>query len=167
MNIWDILCSSRKYQYLSPPPPPPRRTTEIQREWGRGGEGVSRRRQFPRSWEVASRVFFLGALRKIDEQAISYSGGSREGGPLLFVDQTETLRAKLFMETRTPPYLRVWMSTPPISNSGSGTVLFYFWMVFQSKRYCFHWRSVICGWLSAFFMACMTVHVGWLLATNE
>ena len=65
---------------------------------------------------VASRVFFLGALRKIDEQAISYSGGSREGGPSLFVDQTETLRAKLFMETGAPPYLRVWMSTPPISN---------------------------------------------------
>ena len=62
---------------------------------------------------VASRVFFLGVLRKIDEQAISYSGGSREGGPSLFVDQTETLRAKLFMETGTPPYLRVWMSTPP------------------------------------------------------
>ena len=94
---------------------------EVQRGGGDQKEAISE------GVGVASRVFFLGALRKIDEQAISDSGGSREGGPSLFVDQTETLRAKLFMETGTPPpYLRVWMSTPPISNSGSGTVLFYF-----------------------------------------
>ena len=80
---------------------------EVQRGGGVQKEAISK------GVGVASRVFFLGALRKIDEQAISYSGGSREGGPLLFVDQTETLRAKLFMETGTPPYLRVWMSTPP------------------------------------------------------
>ena len=80
---------------------------EVQRGGGVQKEAISE------GVGVASRVFFLGALRKIDEQAISYSGGSREGGPLLFVDQTETLRAKLFMETGIPPYLRVWMSTPP------------------------------------------------------
>ena len=80
---------------------------EVQRGGGVQKEAISE------GVGVASRVFFLGALRKIDEQAISYSGGSREGGPLLFVDQTETLRAKLFMETGTPPYLRFWMSTPP------------------------------------------------------
>ena len=70
---------------------------EVQRGGGVQKEAISE------GVGVASRVFFLGALRKIDEQAISYSGGSREGGPLLFVDQTETLRAKLFMETGTPP----------------------------------------------------------------
>ena len=38
VNIWDILCSSRKYQYLSPPP---RRTTEIQRGGGVQKEAIS------------------------------------------------------------------------------------------------------------------------------
>ena len=86
---------------------------EVQRGGGVQKEAISE------GVGVASRVFFLGALRKIDEQAISYSGGSREGGPSLFVDQTETLRAKLFMETGTPPlskgldehppYLKLWV----------------------------------------------------------
>ena len=84
---------------------------EVQRGGGVQKEAISE------GVGVASRVFFLGALRKIDEQAISYSGGSREGGPPLFVDQTETLRAKLFMETGAPRYLRVWMSTPPPSQT--------------------------------------------------
>ena len=62
------------------------------------GNGSSEGRWSPkggnfRGGGVASRVFCLGAVSKIDEQAISYSGGSREGDP--------------------PPYLRVWMSAPP------------------------------------------------------
>ena len=85
------------------------------------GNGSSEGRWSPkggnfRGGGVASRVFCLGALSKIDEQAISYSGGSREGGPHLFVDQTEAQRAKkVFLETAAPPppYLRVWMSAPP------------------------------------------------------
>ena len=79
---------------------------------------------------MASRVFCLGALSKIDEQAISYSGGSREGGPPLFVDQTEAQRAKkLFLETAAPPPLSkgvVERPPPLISSSRSGTPLFYF-----------------------------------------
>ena len=71
MNIWDILCSSRKYQYLSHLPPPPTKDNGNSEGMGEGGEGVSRRRQFPRGWEVASRVFFLGAPSKVDEQVIS------------------------------------------------------------------------------------------------
>ena len=39
MNIWDILCSSRKYQYLSPPPPPPH---EGQRKFRGNGGGEGR-----------------------------------------------------------------------------------------------------------------------------
>ena len=93
---------------------------EVQRGGGVQKEAISE------GVGVASRVFFVGALRKIDEQAISYSGGSREGGPLLFVDQTETLRAKLFMETGTPPYLRVWMSTPPPLSQTLDPALCYF-----------------------------------------
>ena len=82
---------------------------EVQRGGGVQKEAISE------GVEAAFRVFFPG---KIDEQAISDSGGSREGGPSLFVDQTETLRAKLFMETGTPPpYLRVWMSAPPLSQA--------------------------------------------------
>ena len=88
------------------------------------GNGSSEGRWSPkggnfRGGGVASRVFCLGALSKIDEQAISYSGGSREGGPHLFVDQTEAQRAKkLFLETAAPPpYLRVWMSAPPLSQA--------------------------------------------------
>ena len=55
---------------------------------------------------VASQVFCLGALSKIDKQAISYSGRSREGAPPLFVDQTEAQRVKkLFLETAPPPPL--------------------------------------------------------------
>ena len=46
---------------------------EVQRGGGVQKEAISE------GVGVASRVFFLGALRKIDEQAISYSGGSREG----------------------------------------------------------------------------------------
>ena len=139
------------------------------------GNGSSEGRWSPkggnfRGGGVASRVFCLGALSKIDEQAISYSGGSREGGPHLFVDQTEAQRTKkLFLETTAPPppYLRGGWAPPLISSSGSGTPLFYLWMVFQSKKCCFHRRFVICGWLSAFFMACMIVYVRLLLATNE
>ena len=81
---------------------------EVQRVGGVQKEAISE------GLGVASRVFCLGALSKIDEQAISYSGGSREGGHPLFVDQTEAQRAKkLFLETAPPPYLRVWMSAPP------------------------------------------------------
>ena len=81
---------------------------EIQRGGGVQNKAISER------VGVASWGFCLGALSKIDEQAISYSGGSREGGPPLFVDQTEAQRAKkLFLETAPPPYLRVWMSDPP------------------------------------------------------
>ena len=86
---------------------------------------------------VASRVFFLGVLRKIDEQAISYSGGSREGGPSLFVDQTETLRAKLFMETGAPPYLRVWMSTPVSQTLDPALCYFTFEWSFKEKSVVF------------------------------
>ena len=50
------------------------------------GNGSSEGRWSPkggnfRGGGVASRVFCLGAVSKIDEQAISYSGGSREGDP--------------------------------------------------------------------------------------
>ena len=85
---------------------------EVQRGGGVQKEAISE------GVGVASRVFCLGALSKIDEQAISYSGGSSEGGPPLFVDQTDTQRAKLFLETAPPPpYLRVWMSAPPLSQA--------------------------------------------------
>ena len=75
------------------------------------GNGSSEGRWSPkggnfRGGGVASRVFCLGALSKIDEQAISYSGGSREESPPLLVDQTEAQRAKkLFLETAPPPLI--------------------------------------------------------------
>ena len=81
---------------------------EVQRGGGVQKEAISE------GVGVASRVFCLGALSKIDEQAISYSGGSREGGPPLFVDQFEAQRAKkLVLETAPSPSLRVWISAPP------------------------------------------------------
>ena len=67
--LWKLrLCSSRKYLYpLSLPPPPPF-TEDNGNSEGRG----SKRRQFPRGWGMASRVFFPGVPSKFDEQAISY-----------------------------------------------------------------------------------------------
>ena len=146
------------------PPPPRRRAMEVQRGGGVQKEAISE------GVGVASRVFCLGALSKIDEQAISYSGGSSEGGPppYLWTKLIPKGPNYFWRPPPPPPYLRVWMSAPPlISSSGSGTALLYFWMVVQSKKYCFHRRSVICGWLSAFFMACMIVYGRLLLATNE
>ena len=95
---------------------------EVQRGGGVQKEAISER------VGVASRGFCLGALSKIDEQAISYSGGSREGGPPLFVDQTEAQRAKkLFLETAPPPLSKgLDERSPLISSSGSGTALSYF-----------------------------------------
>ena len=87
------------------------------------GNGSSEGRWSPkggnfRGGGVASRVFCLGALSKIDEQAISYSGGSREGGPHLFVDQTEGQRAKkLFLETAPPPLSKGVDERPPLSQA--------------------------------------------------
>ena len=88
------------------------------------GNGSSEGRWSPkggnfRGGGVASRVFCLGALSKIDEQAISYSGGSREGGPHLFVDQTEAQRAKkVFLETAAPPPLSKGVDErPPLSQA--------------------------------------------------
>ena len=60
----DDMCSSRKYPY--PPPPSP---AEANRNFeGRGFQ----KEAISDLWWVASRVFFPGALSKINEQAISY-----------------------------------------------------------------------------------------------
>ena len=85
---------------------------EVQRVGGVQKEAISE------GLGVASRVFCLGALSKIDEQAISYSGGSREGGHPLFVDQTEAQRAKkLFLETAPPPLSKGVDERPPLSQA--------------------------------------------------
>ena len=42
-------------------------------------------------------------------------GGTRGVRPPLFLDQTEARRAeKNFYKTRPPPYLRIWMTAPPL-----------------------------------------------------
>ena len=39
--------------------------------------------------------------------------------PPLFLDHTEAWRAeKKFLETERPPYLRVWMTRPPVLSEG-------------------------------------------------
>ena len=52
-------------------------------------------------------------------------GRAQGRGPPLFLVQTEAQRAKkIFLGDPPPPYLRVWMTGPPlISRSGSGTVV--------------------------------------------
>ena len=74
---------------------------EVQRVGGVQKEAISE------GLGVASRVFCLGALSKIDEQAISYSGGSREGGHPLFNLWTK-LRPK-------GPKNYFWRPPPPLS----------------------------------------------------
>ena len=73
---------------------------EVQRVGGVQKEAISE------GLGVASRVFCLGALSKIDEQAISYSGGSREGGHPLFNLWTK-LRPK-------GPKNYFWRPPPPL-----------------------------------------------------
>ena len=49
--------------------------------------------------------------------------GGSDPPPLLFLDQNEARRAeKIFWETAPPlPYLRVWMTAPPLLISRSGS----------------------------------------------
>ena len=54
--------------------------------------------------------------RKTDMYQWRIQGRGRGGGASLFLDQTEDRRAKnSFFSDRDPPYLRVWMTGPPLS----------------------------------------------------
>ena len=53
------------------------------------------------------------------DEGVNFIGGSRGGawgpGPPLFFDQNEARRAgKNFFGDQVPPYLRVWMTPPPL-----------------------------------------------------
>ena len=57
-----------------------------------------------------------------------WGGGSRggargRGGGVIFIPYWCPTGRKKTLETGPPPHLRVWMTDPPISSSGSGTVL--------------------------------------------
>ena len=50
-------------------------------------------------------------------QQSSFLSVARKGPapPPLFLDQTEAQRSKFFLDRVPPPYLRVWMTGPPLT----------------------------------------------------
>ena len=66
----------------------------------------------------------LVEMHKIQVSGHISSGGSRGRArvPRLFLDQTEARKVeKIFFGDRAPPFLRVWMTGPPVSRSVPGT----------------------------------------------
>ena len=65
--------------------------------------------------------------------------------PLLFLDKNEARRVeKIFWETAPPPYLRVWMTAPPLSQ-GLDPALLFTTQTITIRRLCCHssqsWQS--------------------------